>query len=158
MAYNTSRSSWVPQSHQTQLTKEQFDNLLEAEAQLFTAADKLFEEYRALWVSILGEKLEGSVWDGTGVVAPYSGLYPKTIDKESIEYGADEYWSFGGHEHHSFSLPSRYLYEDWKPETRANFEAILARYEDQLEARRKAAKAAEIQKLKELKEKYPEAN
>ncbi len=139
------------------ITKERFLDLVQAQKELFEAADALFKEYRDLWVSILGEKLDGSVFDGVGIVAPYRWLYPKDIDSDTIGYGADEYWSYGGHEYHCFSLPSRYLYENWRIEATTEFENRLAQYKARIKAQAEEQKNKEIAQLKALRDRYPEA-
>jgi hypothetical protein len=134
------------------MNKEEFDQLINAQQTLDEAADKLINEYRTLWVSILGERLIEN--HSTVLEAPYGGLYVRDIDKDEIRYHGDEYWSYGGHEHHSFELPTRYLYEDWKEEVTAELKQKLETYNSRKKSLEDSQRQKDLAKLEELKNKY----
>jgi hypothetical protein len=133
--------------------KTKFYELLEATRKLEEAADFLFDEYRALWVSILGERIEGDC-NSNNMNAPYGGCYVSSINETTIEYEGHEYWSYGGHEHHTFELPSRYLYEVWKDEVTAELKQKLDMYNSQKKSREDSQREQELATLERLKNKY----
>lgn len=64
-------------------------------------------------------------------------------DPDEVWGEGDEYWSYGGHEHHSAKFPLRFLWED--------DEEIKQYVEDELKKRRdaKEAERLRIQKIRE---------
>jgi hypothetical protein len=89
-----------------------------------------------------------------GIFAPTGVEKFTSINSAYIYYEGDEYWSYGGHEHHSYSLPTRYLFEDWQTELKANLSKSLADYIELKEKAKLNTENKEKEQLKRLKEKY----
>ncbi len=70
---------------------------------LFDLANKQLKQYQLIRKEILGEK-------------PEEYLSCSGIGDSEISYSGEEYWSYGGYEHHEFSLPITCLTdpEKWK--------------------------------------------
>lgn len=126
------------------MTRKRFDEIIAAKDELGIAANKLLDEYNAVHLEITGEKING-----------YGHLYFKEVDARDLEYSGDEYWSYGGHERHSYSIPLESLFSsDWK-------QGFMDRLKEDIDMaskveaeNNKAAIVAEKRKLKELLAKY----
>ena len=70
-----------------------------------------------------------------------------------VTCSGDEYWSYGGHEHHTASFPVKYLYmPNSDIQTIVNEE--LRKKEEAYEASRRRREAEELAMYQELKAKY----
>ena len=75
------------------------------------------------------------------------------IETTHVICSGDEYWSYGGHEHHTASFPVKYLYmPNSDIQTIVNEE--LRQKQEAAEQKRKRIEAEEIAKYQELKAKY----
>jgi hypothetical protein len=149
------------------LTRSELQYSLELERKISDAADALLLEYRTLWRETLGivtnrdprvydhEMRVRELFKPGGRSLPDSCLSFHSIDDETISYEGDETWALGGREHHSFTLPISYLFEDWRPGLLADIAAVVAARVAEVEETKNRVRAAEKAKLAELLEKYP---
>lgn len=134
------------------MNNTEFDQLLNAQKTLEKAAEKLIDEYRELWIEVIGKEVR---MDGFETVRPPTlGLYPTSIDEQEIQYHYHETWSYGGSEHHNLSLPSWYLYDDWKPKVREELTEKRKLYDARINSEKNSQRQKDLAKLEELKNKY----
>jgi hypothetical protein len=149
------------------LTREDIQLSLELERKISDAADALLVEFRKTWITAMGivENSNPAHYDHEmrvrellqigGRSLPDSCLSFHLIDRDTIEYEGDERWAYGGHEHYSYTLPTSYLFEDWRPGLLADIECAKVARATESEATRARVQEAEKAKLAELLEKYP---
>lgn len=83
------------------LSKEQLQRYIALSDEVRVVAKEVLVEYHRIRNEILGE-------------APNPYLDFDKLEGDTIEYEGDEYWSFGGYEHHQMSLPASLLVgEGW---------------------------------------------
>jgi hypothetical protein len=75
------------------------------------------------------------------------------IETTHVICSGDEYWSYGGHEHHAGKFPVKYLYMS-NNEIQVIVNEEVRQKEEADERRRKRIEAEEIAKYQELKAKY----
>lgn len=80
-------------------------------------------------------------------------------DSETITFEGDEYWRYGGHEHHSLDLPTRFVFDaEYREELKKEYEDGIKKAEadkKRLEMNKKRAKAAkERRQYEKLKKKF----
>ncbi len=143
------------------LTEQEISNYVASQNKIMDAADILLSDYRAIHVAIFGDKSYSyrgyslTEFGASDLTFPDVCLVFQDLDSETIDYCGDEYWSYGGHEHHTFQLPTSYLYDPtWKSTISEIMLGQKARYDATIERKVQAKKDAELKQLEELRSKY----